>query len=77
LPVVRGGAGVHPVSGHHGVQLQDGEKRLHRDPQAQYRNWMEPAAAVQLLERLVQRPTASSAANEFLVAGDERLGHWR
>jgi beta-lactamase class A len=50
-----------------GFQLQDGEKRLHRDPQAQYRNWMEPAAAVQLLERLVSDPPLSSAANEFLV----------
>jgi beta-lactamase class A len=48
-------------------QLQDGENVLHRDPTAQYRNWMEPAAAVQLLERLVSKPPLSAAANEFLL----------
>jgi beta-lactamase class A len=37
-----------------GFQLQDGEHGLDRDPTAQYRNWIEPATAVQLLERLVQ-----------------------
>ena len=48
-------------------QLQDGERGLHRDPTAQYRNWITPAAAVQLLERLVSDPPLSPAANEFLV----------
>src|SRR5436305_11106666 len=33
-------------------QLQHGEQGLHRDPAAQYRNWIEPAAPVELLERL-------------------------
>jgi beta-lactamase class A len=35
-----------------GFHLQDGEHELHRDPAAQYRNWFEPAGAVQLLRRL-------------------------
>ena len=35
-----------PVRGFH---LEDGERELHRDVQAQYRNWFEPAGAVQLL----------------------------
>jgi beta-lactamase class A len=48
-------------------QLQDGEHGLNRDPTAQYRNWIEPAAAVQLLERLVSNPPLSSSANDFLV----------
>lgn len=48
-------------------QLQDGEQVLHRDPTAQYRNWMSPAAAVQLLERLVRNPPLSPAANAFLL----------
>lgn len=50
-----------------GFQLQDGEKGLNRDPKAQYRNWMEPAAAVQLLQRLAADPPLSPAANAFLV----------
>lgn len=48
-------------------QLQDGERGMHRDPTAQYRNWMSPAAAVKLLERLVANPPISSAANDFLL----------
>lgn len=32
-----------------GFHLQDGEHELHRDATAQYRNWFEPAGAVQLL----------------------------
>ncbi len=48
-------------------QLQDSEKGLDRDPTAQYRNWIEPAAAVQLLERLVTNPPLFPAANAFLV----------
>ena len=50
-----------------GFQLKDGEKGLHRDRTAQYRNWMEPTAAVQLLELLVVKPPLSPAANEFLL----------
>jgi beta-lactamase class A len=37
------------VSGFH---LQDDEHGLHRDVKIQYRNWFEPAGAVQLLRRL-------------------------
>jgi beta-lactamase class A len=35
-----------------GFHLEASEHALARDPNAQYRNWMEPAAAVQLLHRL-------------------------
>ena len=48
-------------------QLQDGEHGLDRDPTAQYRNWIEPAAAAHLLERLVIDPPLSAGANAFLV----------
>ena len=41
-------------------RLQDGEQGLHRDPTAQYRNWISPTAAVQLLERLISDPPLSS-----------------
>jgi beta-lactamase class A len=48
-------------------QLQDGEHALDRDPTAQYRNWIEPAGAVQLLQRLITDPPLSPAANAFLL----------
>ena len=48
-------------------QLLDGEDVLARDPTAQYRNWISPAAAIQLLEMLVTHPSLSSRANAFLV----------
>jgi beta-lactamase class A len=61
-------------------QLQDGEHGLHRDPTAQYRNWISPTAAVQLLERLISDPPLSSEANNLLlqtltdsVTGSNRL----
>ena len=61
-------------------QLQDGEHGLHRDPTAQYRNWISPTAAVQLLERLISDPLLSSEANNLLlqtltdsVTGSNRL----
>jgi beta-lactamase class A len=38
--------------GVHGFRLQDNEAVLHREMSAQYRNWFEPAAAVQLLRRI-------------------------
>jgi beta-lactamase class A len=47
--------------------LRDGEQGLHRDRKAQYRNWMSAAATVQLLQRLVDDPPLSAAANDFLV----------
>ncbi len=48
-------------------QLQDGERDLAADPTAQYRNWIEPAAAAQLLQRLVIDPPLSPATNAFLL----------
>jgi len=48
-------------------QLLDSERDLDRDESLQYRDWIEPAAAVQLLERLVKDPPISPAANAFLV----------
>ncbi len=53
-----------------GFQLQDGERIMNGpnpDRTAQYRNWIEPAAAVQLLQRLVVNPPLSPAANAFLL----------
>jgi beta-lactamase class A len=35
-----------------GFHLQDGEHTLHQEVAAQYRNWFEPAGAVQLLRRI-------------------------
>jgi beta-lactamase class A len=35
-----------------GFHLEDGEDGLARDATAQYRNWFEPAGAVQLLRRI-------------------------
>jgi beta-lactamase class A len=39
-----------------GIRLIDNEAALHRDDSAQYRNWMEPAAAVQLLRLVNDHP---------------------
>lgn len=38
--------------GVHGFHLQDGEAALHRETALQYRNWFEPAGAVELLSRI-------------------------
>jgi beta-lactamase class A len=38
--------------GVNGFHLKDGEQGLHRDVAVQYRNWFEPAGAVQLLLRI-------------------------
>jgi beta-lactamase class A len=43
------------------------ERDLDRDENLQYQDWIEPAAAVQLLERLVSNPPISPAANVFLL----------
>jgi beta-lactamase class A len=48
-------------------QLKDSEAALNRDESLQYRDWIEPAAAVELLQRLVHDPPISPAANAFLV----------
>ena len=43
------------------------ERDLDREENLQYQDWIEPAAAVQLLERLVNNPPISPAANAFLL----------
>ncbi|HYM12310.1 MAG TPA: class A beta-lactamase [Bryobacterales bacterium] len=47
-----------------GFHMEDGEASLQRDPKAQYRNWFEPAGAVQFLRLLNDHPplTAEHAA---------------
>jgi beta-lactamase class A len=49
-------------------QLEDGEHRLHQDASAQYRNWMEPTAAVKLL-RLIAEGSTLKAEHTALVLG--------
>ena len=39
-----------------GFHIEDNEAAMHRDETKQYRNWFQPAAAVQLLRRLVDNP---------------------
>ena len=48
-------------------QLIDSEHDLDRDESLQFRDWIEPAAAVQLLQRLVHNPPLSPVSNGFLV----------
>jgi beta-lactamase class A len=43
------------------------ERDLDRDENLQYQDWTEPAAAVQLLERLVNNPPVSPVASAFLL----------
>jgi beta-lactamase class A len=51
-----------------GFHLQDNERTLHRDPNAQYRNWFEPAGAVALLRKLdVRSPLTGEDTNLLLV----------
>jgi beta-lactamase class A len=52
--------------GVHGFHLQDSEGALHQEPQAQYRNWIEPAGAVQLLRLLADRPPISTEHRKLL-----------
>jgi beta-lactamase class A len=44
------------AAGIRGFHLEDSEAGLHRDATAQYRNWFEPAAAVQFLRLLSDHP---------------------
>jgi beta-lactamase class A len=48
-------------------QLIDSEHDLDRDESLQYRDWIEPAAAVQLLQRLIHNPPLSPVPNGLLV----------
>ena len=43
------------------------ERDLDRDENLQYQDWIEPAAAVQLLERLVTNPPISPVADAFVL----------
>ena len=51
-----------------GFHLEDGEHELHRDVQAQYRNWFEPEGAVQLL-RTISDHSPLTAQNTSLLLG--------
>jgi beta-lactamase class A len=51
-----------------GFHLEDGERELHRDVQAQYRNWFEPKGAVQLL-RLISDHSPLTAQDTSLLLG--------
>jgi len=57
-----------------GFHLADGEEGLHRDPTAQYRNWMEPAAAVQLLRLISDHPPISPEHTAMVL---NWMGHAR
>jgi beta-lactamase class A len=50
-----------------GFHLQDSEHVLQRDVRAQYRNWLTPASAVELLRRISDKPPISAAHNEELL----------
>jgi beta-lactamase class A len=50
-----------------GFHLVDGEHALHRDETLQYRNWFEPAGAVQLLRRISDNPPLTPQHTELLL----------
>jgi beta-lactamase class A len=50
-----------------GFHLEDGEDVLHRDVNAQYRNWFEPAGAVDLLRRISDRPPLTPEHTNLLL----------
>jgi beta-lactamase class A len=50
-----------------GFHLQDSEAVLHREVSAQYRNWFEPAGAVQLLRRISDNSPLTSDHTELLL----------
>jgi beta-lactamase class A len=51
-----------------GFHLQDGEHTLHREMSAQYRNWFEPAGAVQLLRRIGDNSPLSPQHTDLLLS---------
>jgi beta-lactamase class A len=51
-----------------GFHLEDGEHSLQRDVTAQYRNWWEPAGAVQLLRRIADRSPLTPEHTALLVS---------
>jgi beta-lactamase class A len=50
-----------------GFHLQDSEADLHHDASAQYRNWFEPAGAVQLLGRISDHSPLSAEHTQLLL----------
>ncbi len=68
---VAGGAGVVDryidSLGVTGFHLQDNEAALHREVDAQYRNWFEPAGAVQLLRRIADNSPLDPADTLLLL----------
>jgi beta-lactamase class A len=50
-----------------GFHLRDNEAALHRDVSAQYRNWFEPAGAVQLLRRLSDNSPLTTEHTSLLL----------
>jgi beta-lactamase class A len=51
-----------------GFHLRDDEAVLHRDVSAQYRNWFEPAGAVQLLRRINDASPLTREHTDLLLA---------
>jgi len=49
------------------IQVRYSERDLDRNEDLQYQDWIEPATAVELLERLVTNPPVSQAGNAFLL----------
>jgi beta-lactamase class A len=50
-----------------GFHLEDGEDGLHREVAAQYRNWFEPAGAVQFLRRISDNSPVTSEHTQLLL----------
>ena len=48
--------------------MEDGEHELHRDVQAQYRNWFEPEGAVQLLRTISDHSPLTAQDTSLLLS---------
>ncbi len=70
---------IRSLVGAEGFQLTSGEQVMDHDPLAQYSNWMQPAAAARLLQRLITDPPLKPATNAFLfkVLTDAQTGPHR
>ena len=51
-----------------GFHLQDGERALHQEVSVQYRNWFEPAGAVQLLRRISDDSPLTRVHTDLLLS---------
>jgi beta-lactamase class A len=51
-----------------GFHLQDGERALHQEVSVQYRNWFEPAGAVQMLRRISDDSPLTPDHTELLLS---------